>query len=214
MNLQKLFLQKLTRTNMEFIIATNNQKKLVELSRILNPLGIKAISAKEAGVVLDDVEETGTTFAENAFLKANAAFQKTGMAAVADDSGLSVDYLDGRPGVYSARYAGENATDEDRYNKLLEEMKDAPKDCRKAHFTSAICCILPNGQKIEVEGRCEGEIAFEPFGNGGFGYDPVFIYNGKSYAELTAEEKDAVSHRGKALRKLQSELKTYLDLEK
>ena len=109
---------------MKFIIATNNPKKLVELERILNPLGIEAVSAKEAGVVLDEVEETGTTFAENAFLKADAAFKKTGMPAVADDSGLSVDALDGRPGVYSARYAGENATDKDRYTKLLNEMKD------------------------------------------------------------------------------------------
>ena len=160
---------------MKFIIATNNPKKLVELERILNPLGIEAVSAKEAGVVLDEVEETGTTFAENAFLKADAAFKKTGMPAVADDSGLSVDALDGRPGVYSARYAGENATDKDRYTKLLNEMKDVPEDKRSAHFTSAICCILPDGSKIEVEGRCDGKIAFEPFGDKGFGYDPVFL---------------------------------------
>lgn len=194
---------------MEFIIATNNAKKLKELERILNPLGINAVSAKEAGVVLDDVEETGTTFAENAFLKANAAFTKTGMPAVADDSGLSVDALDGRPGIYSARYAGDNASDEDRYNKLLDEMKDVSESDRTAHFTCAICCILPDGTKIEVEGICEGKIAFKPTGNGGFGYDPVFIYGDKSYAQLTSEEKDSVSHRGKALRKLQTELKKY-----
>ena len=196
---------------MKFIIATNNPKKLVELERILNPLGIEAVSAKEAGVVLDEVEETGTTFAENAFLKADAASKKTGMPAVADDSGLSVDALDGRPGVYSARYAGENATDKDRYTKLLNEMKDVPEDKRSAHFTSAICCILPDGSKIEVEGRCDGKIAFEPFGDRGFGYDPVFLYGDKSYAQLTAEEKDKVSHRGKSLRKLQVELKKYFE---
>ena len=103
---------------MKFIIATNNQKKLREMERILNPLGIEAVSAKNAGICLGEVEETGTTFLENAFIKANAAFEKTGMPAVADDSGLCVDALDGRPGIYSARYAGEGATDEDRNNKL------------------------------------------------------------------------------------------------
>lgn len=196
---------------MKFIIATNNQKKLIELERILKPLGIDAVSAKEAGVVLDDVEETGTTFAENAFLKADAAYKKTGMPSVADDSGLSVDALNGRPGVYSARYAGENATDKDRYTKLLGEMKDIPEDERTAHFTSAICCILSDGSKIEVEGRCNGRIAFEPSGDGGFGYDPVFLYGERSYAQLTAEEKDKVSHRGKSLRKLQEELQKHFN---
>lgn len=196
---------------MKFIIATNNPKKLIELERILKPLGIDAVSAKEAGIVLDDVEETGTTFAENAFLKANAAYKKTGMPSVADDSGLSVDALNGRPGVYSARYAGENATDKDRYTKLLGEMKDIPEDERTAHFTSAICCILSDGSKIEVEGRCDGRIAFEPSGDGGFGYDPVFLYGERSYAQLTAEEKDKVSHRGKSLRKLQEELQKHFN---
>ncbi len=196
---------------MKFIIATNNAKKLVELERILKPIGIDAISAKEAGITLDDVEETGTTFAENAFLKANSAFEKTGMPAVADDSGLCVDALGGAPGIFSARYAGENATDKDRYEKLLIELKDVAEPDRTAHFTSSICCILPNGEKIAVEGYCNGTIAFEPFGDGGFGYDPVFMYNGKSYAQLTAEEKDSVSHRGQALRKLQAELKKYFD---
>lgn len=196
---------------MKFIIATNNPKKLIELERILKPLGIDAVSAKEAGVVLDDVEETGTTFAENAFLKADAAYKKTGMPSVADDSGLSVDALNGRPGVYSARYAGENATDKDRYTKLLGEMKDIPEDERTAHFTSAICCILSDGSKIEVEGRCDGRIAFEPSGDGGFGYDPVFLYGERSYAQLTAEEKDKVSHRGKSLRKLQEELQKHFN---
>lgn len=196
---------------MKFIIATNNPKKLIELERILKPLGIDAVSAKEAGVVLDDVEETGTTFAENAFLKANSAYKKTGMPSVADDSGLSVDALNGRPGVYSARYAGENATDKDRYTKLLGEMKDIPEDERTAHFTSAICCILSDGSKIEVEGRCDGRIAFEASGDGGFGYDPVFLYGERSYAQLTAEEKDKVSHRGKSLRKLQEELQKHFN---
>ena len=191
---------------MKFIIATNNKKKLLELERILKPLGIDAITAREAGVELDDVEETGTTFAENAFIKADAAFKKTGLPSVADDSGLCVDALDGRPGIYSARYAGDNATDEEKISKLLTELEDVEDEKRTAHFACAICCILPDGSKIEVEGRCHGKIAFEPCGDGGFGYDPVFMYGDKSYAQLSAEEKDAVSHRGQALRKLKAEL--------
>ncbi|MEE1318411.1 MAG: XTP/dITP diphosphatase [Ruminococcus sp.] len=196
---------------MKFIIATNNKKKLAELQRILKPLGIDAVTAREAGVELDDVEETGTTFAENAFLKAYAAFRKTGTPSVADDSGLCVDALDGRPGVYSARYAGENATDEEKNSKLLAELEGVTEEKRTAHFSCAICCILSDGSKIEVEGRCEGKIAFEPCGDGGFGYDPVFVYEGKSYAQLSAEEKDAVSHRGQALRKLKTELEKYFE---
>lgn len=196
---------------MKFIIATNNQKKLKELERILNPLGINAVSAKDEGISLDDVEETGTTFAENAYLKAEAAFKKTGLPSVADDSGLCVDALDGRPGIYSARYAGEKATDGDKNNKLLSELNGVSEKDRTAHFTCAICCILPDGAKIEVEGRCEGSIAFEPHGNGGFGYDPIFKFGDKSYAELSSDEKDAVSHRGKALRKLKAELEKYFD---
>lgn len=196
---------------MKFIIATNNQKKLKELERILNPLGINAVSAKEEGISLDDVEETGTTFSENAYLKAEAAFKKTGLPSVADDSGLCVDILNGCPGIYSARYAGENATDADKNNKLLSELEDVPEKDRTAHFTCAICCILPSGEKIEVEGVCEGSIAFEPHGNGGFGYDPIFKYGDKSYAELSSAEKDAVSHRGQALRKLKAKLEKYFD---
>ena len=196
---------------MKFIIATNNNKKLIELSRILNPLGIEAVSAKEMGVKLDDVEETGSTFAENAFIKANAALILTNIPAIADDSGLCVDCLDGRPGIYSARYAGENATDSDRIAKLLDEMKDVPKDKRTAHFVSAIACVFPNGDKIEVEGKCIGTIAFEPDGEGGFGYDPVFLYNGVSFGKLSPEEKDKVSHRGNSLRLLQEKLKIYLE---
>lgn len=194
---------------MKFIIATNNPKKLAELSRILKPLGITAVTAKEEGVELDDVEETGSTFAENAFIKAEAVFKKTGIPAIADDSGLSVDALDGRPGIFTARYGGEGLSDEDRYKKLLDELKDVPEEKRTADFSCAICCILSETQKIEVEGKCFGKIAFEPSLGGGFGYDPVFMYEGKCFSQLTPEEKDAVSHRGKALRKLQAELKNY-----
>ena len=196
---------------MKFIIATNNNKKLKELERILKPLGIDAVSAKDAGIILDDVDETGTTFSENAYLKANSAFVKTGMPAVADDSGLCVDALDGRPGVFSARYGGENATDSEKNDKILSEMKDVPDDKRNAHFACAICCILPDGSKIEVEGICNGSIGYEPIGDGGFGYDPIFMCGEKSYAQLSPEEKDAISHRGQALIKLQNELKKALN---
>ena len=192
---------------MKFIIATNNAKKLVELERILNPLGIEAVSAKEAGVVLDEVDETGTTFSENAFIKANAAYEKTGMPAVADDSGICVDALGGRPGIFSARYSPEDCiTDEDRTAKILEELEGVPDEKRGAHYTCAICCILPDGRRIEVEEICEGKIGYEFIGDGGFGYDPIFVFGDRTFAQMTADEKDKVSHRGKALRELRSEL--------
>lgn len=194
-----------------FIIATNNEKKLKELNRILTPLNITAQTAKQAGVSLDDVEETGANFEENARLKAKAAFERTGMPSIADDSGLMVDALDGAPGVYSARYAGERATDQNNIEKLLAEMKEIKLGNRTAHFVTAICCILPNGQEIMVKGSCTGQISCTPIGTGGFGYDPVFLTkDGRSYAQLTAEEKDQISHRGNAIRKLKDSLQQYL----
>lgn len=196
---------------MKFIIATNNPKKLGEIERILTPLGIEAVSAKEAGIKLENVEENGTTFAENAYLKAYSAFKATTMAAIADDSGLSVDALNGAPGIYSARYAGENASDVDRIQKLLFELKNVRACDRTARFTCSICCIMPNGDIIRAEGVCEGSIAFAPKGKDNFGYDPVFLYKGKTFAEMNSEEKDAVSHRGIALRKLRLELIKYLE---
>lgn len=196
---------------MKFIIATNNPKKLIELKRILNPLGIDAVTAKEFGVSLDEVEETGTTFAENAFIKADAACKLAGIPAIADDSGLCVDALNGAPGVYSARYAGEGSTDAQKIEKLLSELNNVPEYERNAHFTSSVCCVFPNGDKVAANGECEGTIAFEPDGDGGFGYDPIFLYNGVSFGNLTAEQKDKVSHRGKALRIFKEELIKYLE---
>ncbi|MGX8711733.1 MAG: XTP/dITP diphosphatase [bacterium] len=187
---------------MKFVIATHNQKKLQELERILMPLHI-SVSAPD----LPEVEETGTTFAENAFLKADSACRETGLPAVADDSGLMVDALDGAPGVYSARYAGENATDLDRIHKLLDAIKEVPQEKRTAKFISAICCVFPDGTRITAQGECAGTIAFAPEGEGGFGYDPVFLVNGKSFAQLTAEEKDEISHRGRALRAFAEKLR-------
>lgn len=184
-----------------FIIATHNKHKLSELERILAPLQIDAVTAQ-----LDEVEETGTTFAENAFLKANAACLQTGLPAVADDSGLMVDALDGAPGVYSARYAGEGASDMDRIQKLLFNLKDVKKGNRTAKFVCSICCVYPNGDIITAQGECTGTIGFEPQGSDGFGYDPIFLVNGKSFAQLTAEEKDKISHRGRALKELAAQL--------
>lgn len=199
---------------MVFVIATNNSKKRLELDRILNPLGIQAVTAEQAGVDLQEVEETGSTFEENAELKALAACNLSGLPAVADDSGLVVDALDGAPGIYSARYAGENATDADRIAKLLREMQGIPPEERNARFVSAVCCVFPDGRKIIVRGECEGSIGQIPQGNDGFGYDPVFVTeSGKTFAELTPQEKDAVSHRGIALRKLAEQLKQVLAAE-
>ena len=190
---------------MKFVIATHNQHKLQELQRILAPLGIEAITAD-----LSEVEETGTTFAENAFLKAQPACRETGLPGVADDSGLEVEALDGRPGVYSARYAGENATDAQRMEKLLGELEGVPAEKRGARFVSAVCCVFPDGERTQVEGECPGAIAFAPAGEDGFGYDPVFLCGEKTFAQMTAAEKDAVSHRGKALEKFSQPLEAFL----
>ena len=190
-----------------FIIASNNAHKVSELERILNPLGVSALTANQAGIDLGDVEETGTTFAENARLKAKAAFERCNMPSIADDSGLSVDALNGAPGVYSARYAGDGASDSDKINKLLSELQGVPEKDRTATFVCPICCILEDGSMIEVSGKCPGTIAFEPKGEGGFGYDPVFIVDGGvSFAQLSDSDKDKISHRGNALRALKEEL--------
>lgn len=185
---------------MKFLIATNNAHKLDEIKHILAPLGIEGVSLLEAGA-LSNPEETGTTFEDNARIKAIAGMNATGLPTVADDSGLMVDALRGAPGVFSARYAGEGASDRDRIDKLLYEMRDVPAGARTARFVCAVCCVFPDGNIINARGECEGEIAFEPKGTGGFGYDPVFIEKttGKSFATIAGEEKDRLSHRGKAL---------------
>lgn len=196
---------------MKFIIATNNPQKLIELERILSPLGINAVSPKDEGICLEDVEENGSTFMENSFIKADAACKKTGLPAIADDSGICVDALNGEPGIYSARFAGENATDIDKNNLILKRLENTPESDRGAHYTCAVTCVFPNGDKIQVEGKCFGRIAFGPDGDGGFGYDPIFLYNGVSFGKVSADEKDKVSHRGNALRMFKAELVKYLE---
>ena len=198
---------------MDFLIATHNMKKRDELSRILKPIGVNVLLAEEAGVDLTDVEETGTTFEENAYLKAKGGCDESGMPCIADDSGLAVDALDGAPGVYSARYSGEHGDDDKNNELVLENLKDVPLEKRTARFVSAICCVFPDGRKITVRGEVEGKIGFELKGSNGFGYDPMFLpvaFPGKTMAELTAEEKDSISHRGNALRLLCKQLEEIL----
>ena len=195
---------------MRYVIATHNAHKLIEMRRILEPLGIEAVTDRDLGVELPEVEETGTTFAENAYLKAASACAFTGLPAIADDSGLAVEALGGAPGVYSARYAGEDATDTDRNAKLLEALKDVPAGQRQAKFVSAVCCVFPNGDVLRTEGEFHGEIAFAPSGENGFGYDPIFLVGDRTSAQMTPAEKDAVSHRGRALALFSEKLRGYL----
>ena len=194
---------------MKFILASQNQHKLVEMQNILSAHGVEVVLQSELGLHVE-VEETGATFAENAMLKAKAVMVASGLPAIADDSGVCVDALNGAPGVYSARYGGPELDDVGRYRLLLENMRGA-RD-RTAHFTSAIACAFPNGDTIEAEGICPGMIAYAPQGDGGFGYDPVFFLPQlrKTYAQLTPEEKAAVSHRGKALEVFDQKLREYL----
>lgn len=189
---------------MDYIIATHNMKKRNEMQRILAPLGIRVLLAEEAGIELTDAEETGTTFEENSFIKAESGCKESGMPCIADDSGLAVDYLNGAPGVYSARYAGEHGNDAANNKKLLKELEGVGEDERGAAFVSVVCCVYPDGRKLIARGECRGTIGYEEKGNGGFGYDPLFLpveYGGeKTMAQLSAEEKDAISHRGKSMR--------------
>ena len=185
---------------MKFFLATKNKHKILEFQRILQPLGIEIISEKDLTAPISDVEETGTTFKENAFLKAFSAMKETGLPAIADDSGLCVDYLDGAPGIFSARFAGE-PTDNDKNNeKLLRLLKDVPMEKRTARFICSIACVFPDGKQLYAEGACEGHIAFEAEGKQGFGYDPLFISEIGCFGTLTDSEKDSVSHRGNALK--------------
>ncbi len=194
---------------MKLVLASKNAKKLVEMNDILSHLGIEVCSEAEAGVDLE-VEETGTTFEENSMLKAKAVMEASGLPAIADDSGLCVDCLNGAPGVYSARYGGEGLSDEQRYRMLLENMRGQMP--RTAKFVSVITCCFPNGDTLSARGECPGTIAYAPMGEGGFGYDPVFFVpeRKKTFAQLTAEEKNAISHRGIALKLFREQLERYL----
>ena len=193
----------------KFVLATHNPGKLKEMGAILAQFGVEVVSPRDL-VLTVDVEETGTTFAENAMLKAKAICAAAKLPAIADDSGLCVDALNGGPGVYSARYGGEGLDDKGRYTLLLNNMRG--QTTRAAHFTCSIACAFPNGDTLTAEGRCDGSIAFAPMGEGGFGYDPVFFVpeKAKTFGQLTAEEKSTISHRGKALKSFAEKLETYL----
>ena len=190
---------------MKLIIASNNKGKIREYKQILEPMGFEVVSQSEAGIELE-AEETGTTFAENSAIKARAIAGMTDCAVLADDSGLAVDALNGEPGVYSARYGGLE-TSEERSRLVLEKLKGIPDEKRGAHFVCNIHLILPDGREVTAEGRCSGRIGYEPKGFNGFGYDPVFMYGDRSFAEISAEEKNRISHRAAALADLTEKLK-------
>ena len=199
---------------MKLILASNNAHKLREFREILSPLGIEIIPQSEAGCHFE-VDETGTTFEENAYLKAEAVTAATGLPAVADDSGLVVDALGGEPGIYSARYTGNHEdTDEDRTALVLKRMEGVEQ--RSARFVSCISCTFPNGDRIDTRGECEGHIQNEASGKNGFGYDPIFrpVGYARSTEEMTPDEKNAISHRGKSLREFYEKLKEYLHAHK
>lgn len=185
----------------KIVFATSNAGKMREIREILKDLGTEILSLKEAGVDVDIVED-GDTFEANAFIKAKAVWEKTGGIVLADDSGLEIDYLNGEPGIYSARYMGENTSYDIKNWNLIHRLKDAPEEERTARFVCVIAAVLPDGRTASARGTMEGVIAHEPAGDGGFGYDPILMlpeYQ-KTSAELTMSQKNEISHRGKALR--------------
>jgi XTP/dITP diphosphohydrolase len=194
---------------MKFVLASHNPKKLKELQSILGELGVEIVLQSQLGLDLEP-EENGTTFEENSLIKAKAVMEASGLPAIADDSGLCVDKLGGGPGVHTARYGGEGLTDQQRYQLLLQAMQGQfPRTCR---FVSVITCCFPEGNVLTARGECQGTVAFAPMGVDGFGYDPIFFLPKlkKTFAQLTPEEKNAISHRGNALRAFSEKLEEYL----
>ena len=194
---------------MKMVLASKNPKKMKEMNEILSGMGVEVCLQSDVGIDID-VEETGTTFEENSLLKARAVMEASGLPAIADDSGLCVDALNGAPGVYSARYGGDGLDDTGRYKLLLANMPRGA--ARTAKFVSVITCCFPGGEVLTARGECPGTIAFAPMGEGGFGYDPAFFLSKlkKTFAQLAPEEKNAVSHRGRALEAFQAKLEEYL----
>ncbi len=189
---------------MELLIATNNAHKVEEFKRLFAGLEIGVFSLKEKGISVE-IEENGSTFAENAYIKAKTIYDLTKVPVIADDSGICVDALSGAPGVYSARYGGEGLDDKGRTALLLKNMEGV--EDRSAHFACAICYIDALGKRHDFYGECQGTIGFSPKGENGFGYDPVFMVGEKSFSELSGKEKDQISHRGKANQKLLAYMK-------
>ncbi|NSW90859.1 MAG: XTP/dITP diphosphatase [Firmicutes bacterium] len=196
------------------IVATKNKGKYQEIKEILADIPFNVISMGELNLDID-IEETGKTFEENALIKARKVCKLTGEIVIADDSGLEVDYLDGAPGIYSSRFGGENATDEEKNRKLLKMLEGVPFEKRKARFVCAIAVVYPEGKHFIVKGICDGYIGFKPEGNNGFGYDPLFYLPeyGMTTAQMEPKEKHKVSHRGKALKLMVEEFRKELSRE-
>ena len=191
--------------SVQLVLATRNAKKLAELDRLLAGAGLDVeILGSDAFGDLPEIEETGSTFAENSLIKARAVSTHTGLIAIADDSGLCVDALDGQPGIYSARWAGQGATDESNLDLVLEQIREVEPARRTAHFACAAALVLPSGEEYVVQGQVNGVLLTQRRGVGGFGYDPIFLPDGCDIttAEMTSEQKDAISHRGQAMRAL------------
>lgn len=193
----------------KLVLASKNTHKLEEMRAILSGLGVEVLLESDVGADVD-VEETGTTFEENALLKAKAVMEATGLPAIADDSGLCVDALGDAPGVYSARYGGPELSDVGRYRLLLENMRGMLD--RRCKFVSCICACFPDGTVVTARGECPGTLAYAPKGEDGFGYDPIFFVPGlkKTFAQLSPREKNAISHRGVALQLFEEKLAAYL----
>ncbi len=193
------------------IVATKNKGKIIEIKQVLSGLQLDVISMNEAGIDIDVVED-GSTFEENSLKKALEISKVSNSMVLADDSGLEVDFLDGAPGIYSARFAGPEASDADKNKKLLEMLKDVPFEKRTARFVCAIAVVFPDGRDFVVRGTCEGFIGFECKGSNGFGYDPLFFIQqfDKTMAEIDSDLKNKISHRAKALALMQDKLQKYL----
>lgn len=191
----------------KIVFATGNQGKVKEIQAILADTGFQVLSLKEAGIVID-VEENGDTYEENALIKARAAAQLTDAIVMADDSGLEIDYLNKEPGVYSARYMGEDTSYHIKNQNLIERLNGVEDEKRTARFVCAIAAVLPDGRELLTRGVIEGRIGYEEKGSGGFGYDPIFYVPeyGLSTAELTPEQKNKISHRGRALQAMKEKL--------
>ena len=196
------------------VFATGNAGKMKEIKMILGDLGMPVVSMKEAGIEADIVED-GTSFAENAQIKASAIFEKCHDIVLADDSGLEIDYLNKEPGIYSARYMGEDTSYEIKNRNIIDRLADAKGQERSARFVCNIAAVLPDGRVLHTEAAMEGQIAMEPAGCGGFGYDPILYLPefGMTSAEITMEQKNAISHRGKALEAMKKELEHYFEEE-
>lgn len=194
------------------VFATGNEGKMKEIRMILADIGVPVVSMKEAGIV-EKIEENGTTFEQNATIKARRVMELTGEMAMADDSGLEIDYFDGAPGIYSARFMGEDTPYEVKNSSIIEKMRDAGEEERTARFVCAIACAMPDGTVLSSRGVMEGRIAHEIKGENGFGYDPIFYLPecGCTSAEITPEKKNELSHRGKALRDMKEKLRNYLN---